>query len=318
MNPKLSMRGIALLLIATAAWGGMFPVAKATLHTLDAFYMTLIRYGVTALIFAAILWRVEGRQVFRFEGRALPLFFYGSMGFAGFSLFTFVGLRASEPEHAAIIVALMPILTALLNWLVKGIRPAVFTLGTIVLALFGVLLVVTKGKLHEVSAIGSHHGNLLILMGAMSWVVYTFGNASFKGWSPLRYSTLSLMLGVLSILLSTLAATYFGAAHVPSWQQLSHVGPEMGYIIVFASVVAVLGWNHGVKQLGPLNAVLFINFVPVTAFTIGALQGRAFTPMELAGAAIVSSALIANNLYARKNTQIALAGSSRTALPCKT
>ncbi|MHB1232695.1 MAG: DMT family transporter [Burkholderiales bacterium] len=300
MKSKISIRGIALLLLATIAWGGMFPVAKATLHTLDAFYMTLIRYGITAVIFAAILWMVEGKQAFRFEGRALPLFFFGSMGFAGFSLFTFVGLGASEPEHGAIIVALMPILTALLNWAVKGIRPAAFTLGTIVLALFGVLLVVTKGNLHEVSAIGNHRGNLLILLGAISWVIYTFGAASFKGWSPLRYSTLSLMLGVISILLSTLAATYFGAAHVPSSRQLWQVGPEMAYIIVFASVAAVLGWNNGVKQLGPLNAVLFINFVPVTAFTIGALQGRAFTSAELAGAAIVLAALIANNLHARK------------------
>ena len=300
MNPKISIRGIAMLLLATVAWGGMFPVAKATLHTLDAFYMTLIRYSITAVIFAAILLAVEGKKVFRFEARALPLFFYGSMGFAGFSLFTFVGLTGSEPEHGAIIVALMPILTALLNGVVKGIRPALFTLVAIVLALFGVLLVVTKGNLHEVWAIGNHHGDLLILMGAMSWVIYTFGAASFKGWSSLRYSTLSLLLGVLSILACTLAASYFGAAHVPSLPQVKEVGWEMLYIIVFASVMAVLAWNGGVKQMGPLNAVLFINFVPVTAFTIGALQGRAFTSMELVGAVIVLAALIANNLYARK------------------
>ena len=43
MSPKIAIRGIAMLLLATVAWGGMFPVAKATLHTLDAFYMTLIR-----------------------------------------------------------------------------------------------------------------------------------------------------------------------------------------------------------------------------------------------------------------------------------
>lgn len=252
------------------------------------------------MIFVAILLVVEGKKVFQFEARALPLFFYGSMGFAGFSLFTFVGLSGSEPEHGAIIVALMPILTALLNWVVKGIRPAMFTLVTIGLALFGVLLVVTKGNLHEVWTIGNHQGDLLILVGAISWVIYTFGAASFKSWSPLRYSTLSLLLGVRSILACTLAASYFGAAHAPSLQQVKEVGWEMIYIIVFTSMMAVLAWNGGVKHLGPLNAVLFISFVPVTAFTIGAIQGRAFTSMELAGAAIVLAALIANNLYARK------------------
>ena len=55
MNTTTLLRGGGLLLIAATAWGGLFPVAMVTLPVLDPFHMTAIRYGITALIFVALL-----------------------------------------------------------------------------------------------------------------------------------------------------------------------------------------------------------------------------------------------------------------------
>ena len=73
----------------------------------------------------------------------------------------------------------------------------------------------------------------------------------------------------------------------------------MAYLIVIAGVIAVLSWNSGIKILGPLNGVLFINLVPITAFVIGIVQGHRFVDSELIGATITVSALIVNNISAR-------------------
>jgi drug/metabolite transporter (DMT)-like permease len=48
-----------------------------------------------------------------------------------------------------------------------------------------------------------------------------------------------------------------------------------------------------------VNGVLFINFVPITAFAIGVAQGHSFSAAEVIGASLVIGALIANNLYLR-------------------
>jgi drug/metabolite transporter (DMT)-like permease len=61
----------------------------------------------------------------------------------------------------------------------------------------------------------------------------------------------------------------------------------------------VLGFNAGARALGPLNAILMLNFIPVGVFAIEAALGRSFAPIELAGAALVIGALVANNLYLR-------------------
>lgn len=293
MNPAL--KGGALLLITAILWGGMFPVAKDALLVMDAFWLNTIRYGATAAAFLAILALVEGPQALRFDGRLVPAFVLGTIGFGGFSLLTYVGLAYTQAAHGAIIMALQPMIAALIRWIWKSHRPPAITLACIVTAFVGVFLVVTKGSVDEFVS-GTGWGDSLIVLGAVSWVVYTLAAESFPGWSPLRYTTLTCLTGELAIVAITLALTAFGLVSAPSWPQTVEIAPQMGYLIVFASIVSVLAWNAGIRSLGPLSGMLFINLVPIAAFLIGVYQGQHFAAAELIGAALVMSALIVNNL----------------------
>ncbi|MEK8089338.1 DMT family transporter [Thermithiobacillus plumbiphilus] len=294
------LKGAGLLLFAAIFWGGLFPVAKSALIALDPYILTAIRYGSTALIFLVLLVWSEGRQALRLETRGLELWLFGSIGFAGFSLFVFAGLGSTTPEHGAVILALMPMITVLFNWGLKGNRPAGFTLATVLMAFVGVFLVVTAGHPRTAFTHAGMQGDLLILMGTVSWVIYTLGAARFQVWSPLRYSALSCAMGTISILAIALAAILLGFSKLPDFATLRHVWSELLYIVVFASVLAVLSWNAGIKMLGSLNGVLFINFVPITAFALGILLGHHFGDAELLGAALTIMALVANNLYLRR------------------
>jgi len=72
------------------------------------------------------------------------------------------------------------------------------------------------------------------------------------------------------------------------------------FILFVVSFLAVLLWNMAVARLGPLNASLFANFAPVVTFLITVWQGHVLLPVEVAGAALVVGALIANNLVNRR------------------
>lgn len=293
------LTGSLLMLVAAISWGGMFPVAKAIMQRVDPFFVTLIRYGVTALVMLAILWRLEGRDALRTEGRAAALLVLGGMGFCGFSLLVLAGLRDSTPAHGAILVALMPLLTALVTAVIARKLPAPTTLASIVIALLGVGLVVSNGHPGALLQSGSVRADVLILFGVLSWVVYTLGARRFANWSPLRYSALTVSAGGIGSAACTAVATMTGHAQLPDAAALLATLPHFAYIIVLASLVAVLGWNEGVRRIGPVNGVLFINFVPITAFVIQALQGVTPGPAELWGAALVVAALLLNNLMQR-------------------
>src|SRR5215472_11734373 len=194
VNRLTLLRGAGLLLLAATAWGGLFPVAMLTLPVLDPFHITAIRVAITAIIFDGLLVLSEGPQALKLEGRGLRAALLGTAGFGGLGMLIFLGLQYSRPEHGAIIMATQPLIAAVVAWWLRGQRPAKATLAFLGVALAGVLLVVTKGRFAGMFAEGTGLGDLMLFIGAVSWVIYTLGAADFPSWSPLRYTALTSVL----------------------------------------------------------------------------------------------------------------------------
>jgi drug/metabolite transporter (DMT)-like permease len=178
-------------------------------------------------------------------------------------------------------------------------------MAAIVIALVGVTLVVTKGDLSTLGG-GAVLGDALIFAGAICWALYTLGGPRFPAWSSLRYTTMTCLAGVTSIIAVALASDLTGHATVPTVADLTIVWPELLFTLVFASYVAVIAWNTGVRMMGPLDSVLFANVVPLTAMAIGLAQGHYLTRAELVGAALTIAALILSNFAARRAASVSL------------
>ena len=292
-------KGLVWLGIAIASWGALFSVAKRTLPVLDPFFLGSFRYAFGVLLFIAILWIVEGRQALRYGGRFVPAAVFGLIGFCGFNILVWWGLAFTRPEHASIIMALQTPMTALAIWLTRGLRPTPFTVACIAAAIGGVLLVVTKGDLTQVFEGGSLVGDLLVFLGAVSWVTYTMAGNHFSGWSPLRMTVLTCIPGTIGLVAINAFTIGMGYSALPTLEQVWSVKWQLGYFVVFTVVLGVLGFNNGVKYLGALNAMLMLNLIPIIVFSIETWLGRSFAAIEIGGAAIVVGALVANNLYLR-------------------
>ena len=264
--------GAAFATATALAWGGQFVVGKSALGTINAFPLSTVRYAAASLLWLVVLAALEGRGALRLDGRGLRLFWLGSLGFAGFNLFAYTGLAHARPQSASLIVALAPLLTALVLWLRTGRRPAATTFVLLGIALAGVF----------------------------SFVIYSLGAAELPEFSPLRYTTLTAALGWLTITGATVVAVATGLVALPSGHQLWAVTPQIAYLTIPGAFVAVLTWNAAIGILGPQNAVLFGNLIPVTTFAIEIVRGYRPNAVELAGAAVTIGALVANNLLARR------------------
>jgi drug/metabolite transporter (DMT)-like permease len=294
------LKGLAWLGIAIVSWGALFSIAKRTLPVLDPFFLGSARYAIGVLLFIALLWITEGRQALRYGGRFLPAAVYGLFGFTAFNTFVWCGLAYTRPEHASIIMALQTPMIALAVWLTRGLRPAPFTVGCITVAIGGVLLVVTKGDLSHAFEGGSLIGDMLVFLGAVSWVTYTLAGQHFSGWSPLRMTVLTCIPGTVGLIAINAFTVAMGYSSLPTPEQVWSVKWQLAYFVVFTVVLGVLGFNNGVRYLGALNTMLMMNLIPIIVFAIEAGLGRSFSAVELGGAAIVVGALVANNLYQRR------------------
>jgi drug/metabolite transporter (DMT)-like permease len=215
-----------------------------------------------------------------------------------------IGLALTRPEHASIILALQTPLTALAVWSRRGQRPAGFTLGCVAFAICGVFLVITKGDplgaVADLVSGGALLGDVIVFCGALCWVTYTLSATQFPQWSPLRFTVLSCIPGAIGLVVANAVALAAGWASLPSAQAIGAAGWQLFYFSVCTVVLGVLGFNNAARRLGPLNTMLMLNLVPVGVFAIEAALGRSFAAIELAGAALVVGALVANNLYLRR------------------
>lgn len=305
------IKGLLCCLLATVSWGAMFPVMTHALIRIDPFNFTTIRYGIAGIAFALLLLFSEGRPAFRLKNERWGLaWLFGTLGFAGFGFLVFLGQHLAGPGGAltaSIMMATMPMLGLLTIWALKKVRPRASTFGFILLSFSGVVLVITDGNasvvLHSPASLTA---NLLLIAGALCWVLYTIGGSYFPGWSPLRYTTLTTLLGMTSVAATDLLLMVTGIITVPDAAAITAVIPHLLYMALIAGLMAVLCWNIGNRIVTPTTGVLFMVVVPVTAFIVSALNGVVPTHVQIAGATLTATALLFNNLSQRKMAQQAV------------
>lgn len=293
------LAGLLAALCAVLVWGLQFPVAKDVFVVLDPFHTTLLRYLVAIVVIVPVFALREGVQALHYGGRGVQIASIGALGMSVSPLLVFSGVAMIGAEHGSVIVALQPSVMAITQWVLFRKRPSNFTLGCMVTAFMGVLAVVTRGQNPLAAAPRELIGSVCVLGGGFCWIYYTLGVERFPRWSTWRITVLTMIPGTLATLLITAALVSVGTLTLPSLDAVLSVGWKLTFLGFFGVVVGMLAWNFGTKRIGPLNSMLLTNLIPVVTFSYRALQGHAFLPIEIIGAAIVVLALVANNLYLR-------------------
>ncbi|KAF3997140.1 DMT family transporter [Glaciimonas immobilis] len=305
MQTKKYLTGILCCFAATLSWGAMFPVMTDALKYMDPFTFTALRYSIAAIAFIALLIFREGTRALSLKGERWGLaWLFGTAGFAGFGFLVFLGQKLAGSGgalSASIMMATMPMLALCVIWVLKKVRPPFFSFCFILMSFIGVLLVITKGDIHAVLTTPStYQANIPLIIGALCWVFYTIGASYFPKWSPYRYTAITTVLGLTSVFAVVAILMFVGVIPVTTMAAVSKVAPHLVYMALIAGFVGVLCWNIGNKILTPLNGVLFMDVVPITAFSISSLSGVVPENMQITGACLVAFSLILNNLYQRQ------------------
>ena len=308
--------GVGMTLLAIFIWGTQLPIAKAVYGSVDGTTLSLLRYLVAIVGFAGVLlWR-EGVTAFSFDGHGRVATIAGA-GMAASAILVFGGLTFTRPESAAIILALQPAVTALMQWGLYRRRPAGYTLLCMLVAFVGVLLVVTRGG--ETLGLGiwgsagiraatasvppgadrEWLGNLMVVVGMVGWVTYTVITSSLSHWSSARVSTLTTIPTLGFLFAAWLIGLPLGLTGFPQNVDTG-IAVRLVYVSLFGALIAMLLWNSGARRIGALNAVLLANLTPVVTFATRAVEGVVLSAAELAGAALVVGALGVNSVLQRR------------------
>lgn len=275
----------AKLVLMAAMWGGLFSMGRILAPLLPPFSAGALRFVIASAILVPLVLVYEGRLP-RLDRRQLGAML--ALGFAGVFVFNacfFAGLERISASRAALVIALNPVGVALAMRLIHRERLSGVQWLGIALALFGVAVVLSRGDLASLIAGAIGVGDLFVLGSVLGWTAYTLIARRVMGrLSGLAISAYSAVTGTVMLAAAALLEH--------PWTALSEL-PARGwlaaaYAAVFATVLAFLFFNEGVRRIGPSRTSIFINLVPVFGVAIAAfLLGEPISASLLAGGAMV-------------------------------
>ena len=281
------------LLLTAFFWGGTFVAGRILGENVGPFSAAFLRFAVAAILLAAIVWQQEGRLPPLARSQRLPVLFLGLTGVFAYNAFFFKGLQLISAGRASLVIALNPVFIALLSaWFYKEkLTPGKIT--GILLSVTGAMVVISRGSLAGIVQGGIGFGELMIFGCVLSWVAYSLvGKAVMQAVSPLVATAYAAFLGMLFLA-------------VPAWVEglpgaLGHYTlPEWGsvvYLGLFGTVIGFVWYYEGIRQIGPMRAGLFINFVPVSAIVLAFLiLSEPVTLSLLIGAGLVLTGVYLTN-----------------------
>lgn len=276
--------GLAALAGAAAIWASTFVVIKGVLVDVGPIALAALRFLVALVVLLPLAWRAG----YRLRDSLHPDFLaYGLTGVALFFGLQNVGLQFTTAGSAALLVALVPALTAGLARAVLGeALPGIRLLG-VGAAVVGAAVVVASGA--ELGGGRAWLGNLLIIGAVVSWSVYTVqGRRVADAHSAVVAATGGIVAGLGLLLPAALIEAAVIGLPVLSVSALSAIL----YLGLVASALALLLWNAGVGRVDAAVAGATLNLVPVMGLAFAVAVGEAVSGLQLAGGALVVAGVV--------------------------
>jgi drug/metabolite transporter (DMT)-like permease len=292
----------ALLFLMAVIWGTNYVVIKAAVSEMDPLAFNAVRMSEASLVMLltmAIMRRraqVVGGSSDRGQGvsdvfhtpakvtRADWLRLAG-LGLVGHCLYQYCfigGLARTTVANSSLIIAITPVLVALMVW-VGGhdrIKPLHWA-GTL-LSFAGIYFVVGHG-----ARLGDEglRGDAMVVIAVVCWAIYTVGSRPLmQRHSPVGVTGLSMFLGTLMFVPLTLPALvrlHWSAISARTWIALFYSG-------LFSVSVAYTIWYAAVREIGSARTSVYSNLVPIVAMVTAVFWlGEPLSPIKAAGAAAV-------------------------------
>ena len=260
------------------------------------FLLAFLRWGTAGLILLLISrnkWP-EMAAIAKSQWRLLLL-----LGFLGMFIcggIVYLALHNTTATNGTLIYTIPPVIIVLIERLYRA-RPLKWreSIG-IALAITGVVIIVARGSWQILAALDFNSGDLLFVLAATSWALYSviLKSQVFASLGTLPLFALVASFGAL--VLSPFAAwdLYTGltnnGAGLPQTQTQWMM---IAGIIFLASLIAFSTFQHGVRILGPSIAGIFLYLLPPFGISFAwFFLGERIEPFHMAGIIAILSGVI--------------------------
>lgn len=291
---------LILLWLAPALVSFNYIIARGASGEIAPHLLALVRWTTAFALMLIFSWRAlwKSREHWRKEGSQLLIL--GALGMWICGAFVYIGGNTTSTTNIALIYAATPVALAIVGARLLHERLAPVQQVGMALALLGVVFVILKGDLMQLSEVRLAPGDGWILAAAVSWVAYS---VLMQRWPTAMVPAARLAAitacGLIVILPFTVLEIVITNPSLPTWRGLR--------LAVLAGVVPGFLAYHAyafiIRELGAGRAGLVMFLSPIYAALIAWLAlGELPQWFHLVGAALIlPSIFVASKSAARRN-----------------
>jgi drug/metabolite transporter (DMT)-like permease len=271
--------------LAVLCWAGNFTVGRAARDVIPPLALNFWRWSLALAILApfALPAVLRHRDLIRREWKLLT-----GLAVSGITFFhsaIYIGLSLSPVINGLLLQATIPLFIVLLSWLIHRTPVTAPQAVGLALSLAGAIAVITEGDLGNLVALRIATGDLWLAASVPSWALYSV----LLRQRPEALPPLAL-IWIVAAFAMVLLLPFYGL-ELASGARIE-LGPasllSLGYVALFASVIAYIFWNQGVREIGPNRAGIYIQLMPV----YGAALAMTFLGERMAGHHWLGAALV--------------------------
>jgi drug/metabolite transporter (DMT)-like permease len=182
--------------------------------------------------------------------------------------------------NAALVNSMNPALIVLFSaLLLKEKISSIHALGLII-SLFGVLLVLTKGHLLDIFQLTYNKGDLLMILAILVWTFYSIIGKKLKNIPIISATAVSVFLGLILI-------APFAIGSGMNLDLSSKAITGLLYIGIFPSVGSFIFWNISLRHINAGQAGIYLNLIAVFTAILSLILGHAITIIQTLGGLLV-------------------------------
>jgi drug/metabolite transporter (DMT)-like permease len=217
----------------------------------------------------------------------------GAVLFAVFPVTFNASLRLIEASRGALILATIPLWSALLARIARSERLVPRQVVGIFLSLGGVGLALAERGLSWQGGLGSLAGDGLMLVTALCGAAYgVLAQRAFARYNALTVTTYAMVLGTLLLVPAALVEGLVGVLPQLNLQTVA----LLVFLGVFGGALGFFLWTFALTRLTPTQVTVYINLNPLAAMVLAAaLLAERLTILFIVGfGAVVLGVLLVN------------------------
>jgi drug/metabolite transporter (DMT)-like permease len=268
-------------------WSMSFVATKIAYASFSPLCLGCLRFSIASIILRIMIFREKGKRIPEWRDLA-KISLSGFLGITVYFALENVALSMTTASIAAMVVAVYPVITLLLETALRKSRIAPLKLFGICLSLCGMAILTVNRSRSMVASRAPFVGVGLFILAGIAWSLYNLITASVVGkYAPVTISFYQSIIGcVLFVPLAALEG--FHVDHLSA----SSINAAL-FLGVFCSVLAFLLYNFGLRRISSSTSVAMMNLVTVFGVVFSVvILGERLTLLQLLGGIVIVCGVI--------------------------